>query len=66
MRYKCPPNVQSKIENELRWLQDLGMTPEEKITLLEFMATSYGLDPEDRDAMMEAAGVVAVEEILLK
>ncbi len=42
------------------------MTPEEKITLLEFMATQYGLDPEDKDAMMEAAGVVAVEEILLK
>ena len=62
MRNKRVPHVRT-VEEEIRWLDDMGLSAEEKITILELMMSTAPL--EDRDLMKEACDAIAVERFLL-
>lgn len=55
-------NVQT-VEQEIKWLEDLGLSAEEKISILELMMETASL--EERDLMKEACDAIAVESFLL-
>lgn len=62
MRNKRIQNART-VEEEIRWLNDLGLSAAEKISILELMISSS--PPEDRELMREACEAIAVESILL-
>jgi hypothetical protein len=62
MRHNHISNVRT-VEEEIRWLKDMGLNAEEKIVILELMMSTAM--PEDREIMQEAIDAIAVENILL-
>ena len=51
------------VEEEISWLDNLGLSAAEKISILELMMSSS--PPEDRELMREACEAIAIESILL-
>ena len=62
MRKKRVQNART-VEEEISWLDNLGLSAAEKISILELMMSSS--PPEDRELMREACEAIAVESILL-
>jgi len=62
MRNKCVPHVRT-VEEEIRWLDDLGLDAEEKMSILTLMMSSCPL--EDQEVMKQAIEAIAVEKYLL-
>lgn len=54
---------QRTVEEEIRWLEDLGMDAEEKISILTLMMNDCS--DEDQQVMSEAIEAIRVEKYLL-
>jgi hypothetical protein len=52
------------IEEEIRSLKDLGLSPEERIIMFQLLAETAS-SPDERLRLLEAADVIAVDSILL-
>jgi hypothetical protein len=63
MRNKHVPHVRT-VEEEIRWLNDMGLDAEEKISILELMM-STDASPEDREIMRETIDSIKIEKYLL-
>lgn len=63
MRNKSIQDVRT-VQEEIRSLEDLGLSAEEKITILELMInTTY--NEQDRDIIRQAADAIAVDRFIL-
>ena len=62
MRNKRIQNART-VEEEIRWLNDLGLDAEEKISILQLMMSNSS--PEDRAVMKETVDAIIVEKYLL-
>ena len=62
MRNKRIQNART-VEEEIRWLNDLGLDAEEKISILQLMMSTSS--PEDQAVMKETIDAITVEKYLL-
>jgi hypothetical protein len=62
MRDKRIPHVRT-VEEEARWLDDLGLDAEEKIAILELMMESCS--SSDRELMKETIDSIRIEKYIL-
>lgn len=63
MRNKSIQDVRT-VQEEIRSLEDLGLSAEEKIAILELMInTTY--NEQDRDIIRQAADAIAVDRFIL-
>jgi hypothetical protein len=61
----CNKRIQNArtVEEEIRWLDDLGLDAEEKISILQLMMSTSSL--EDQEVMKETIDAIIVEKYLL-
>lgn len=62
MRNKRIQNART-VEEEIRWLNDLGLDAEEKISILQLMMSTSS--PEDQEVMKDTIDAITVEKYLL-
>jgi hypothetical protein len=62
MRNKCIPYTRT-VEEEIKWLDNLGLNAEEKISILELMISTSS--PEDQQLMSETIETIRIEKYLL-
>jgi hypothetical protein len=63
MRNKYTPSART-VEEEISSLNDLGLSAEEKIAILELMMQT-AWDENDRDIIKQAADAIAVDKFIL-